>query len=240
MSERVKKILLVEDEPHLAFNLEYNLKEEGYAVVYAATGHIALEKWRREGPFDLVVLDIMLPEIDGMSLARQFRSESQKTGLLMLTARATEADVVLGLEAGADDYMTKPFHLKEFLLRVKRMAERSALFPIEKKPTPSRNLRLGSIELNMEEWQLSTPKGHFKLTELEALLLREFMENPNKVLSRDHLLQKVWGIGQNVETRTVDNFIMRLRRYLEPNPSQPRQIESVRGRGYKLISQQEE
>lgn len=242
MSEisRPKKILLVEDEPHLAFNLEYNLKEEGYVVACAATGHIALEKWRREGPFDLVVLDVMLPEIDGMSLARQFRSESQKTGLLMLTARATEADIVMGLEAGADDYMTKPFHLKEFLLRVKRMAERSALFPVEKAPPKSRIIRLGSIELNVDEWQLCTPKGNFKLTELEALVLKEFMENPNKVLSRDHLLQKVWGVGQSIETRTVDNFIMRLRRYLGQNPSQPRKIESVRGRGYKLISQQED
>lgn len=236
----MKRILLVEDEPHLAFNLEYNLKEEGYAVVYAATGHIALEKWRREGPFDLVVLDIMLPEIDGMSLARQFRAESQKTGLLMLTARATEADVVMGLEAGADDYMTKPFHLKEFLLRVKRMAERSELFPTEKAAASVRVIRLGSIELNLDEWRLSTPKGHIKLTELETMLLRELMENPNKILSRDYLLQKVWGVGQNVETRTVDNFIMRLRRYLEPNPSQPRQIESVRGRGYKMIFQQED
>ena len=227
-----KKILLVEDEPNLAFNIEYNLQSEGYEVVLACDGKEALEKFRNEGPFALIILDIMLPEINGLEVASIIRQEDKVTQILMLTARAAESDVIKGLEQGADDYMTKPFSFKELLLRIRRMADRSELFghtiPKESKVT------FGDITWDMESLELDSCQGRNILTVLEAKVLNEFVLNPDTVLSRKHLLSKVWGVNGNVETRTVDNFIMRLRKYIEENPSKPEYLRSVRGRGYKF------
>lgn len=235
MSDK-KRILLVEDEPHLAFNLEYNLQAEGFHVVPAATGQIALEKWEHDGPFNLIVLDVMLPGRNGFEVAQTIRAKDKLTGILMLTARAHETDVIQGLESGADDYMTKPFHLQEFLLRVKRMAERSEFFKEKaQEQTPTANLRLGRFQLDAEGLILNGPTEAFKLTDLEAGLLREFMTNPGKVLTRAHLLREVWGLAAEVESRTVDNFIMRLRKYLESDAHRQLRLESVRGKGYRLV-----
>lgn len=234
--ERKKRILLVEDEPHLAFNIEYNLQAEDYEVVPAVDGKIAIEKFETEGPFDLVVLDIMIPEIDGFDVAKRIRESDNQTGILILTARSSNKDKLKGLEIGADDYLTKPFYLKEFLLRVKRMAQRSELFGRKDPPTPSAALvlKLDEFVLDTEALTLSSPQGRFNLTILEANVLREFFLNPRKVLSRDHLLTTAWGVNGKIETRTVDNFILRIRRYLEQDPSKPVYLESVRGRGYRL------
>ncbi len=231
-----KRILLVEDEPHLAFHLEFNLQAEGYDVVPAQNGKIALDKYRRDAPFDLVILDVMMPEIDGFAVAHEIRKHDSQTGILMLTARASEEDRIRGLESGVDDYITKPFHLKELLLRVRRMMKRSELFQQQPDTTSSSGpfLRCGDLELNTEALHLRGPNGSYSLTALEADILSEFMRNPARVLTREHLLAKVWNINGNVETRTVDNFIMRLRRYIETDPSKPRVLESVRGRGYRL------
>lgn len=238
MTSHSKKILLVEDEPHLAFNLEFNLSSEGYEIVLAANGRSAIEKFEKTGPFDVVVLDVMLPEIDGFEVARIIRSRDVKTGILMLTARASESDVIKGLESGADDYLTKPFHLQEFLLRVRRMAERSDLFVASPGASSgSEVLILGSLRLDVEGSKLTTPRGMFDLTALEVGMLKEFMKNPGRVLTREYLLAHVWGTKGQIETRTVDNFVMRIRKYVEEDPSNPILLESVRGRGYRLVPQ---
>lgn len=235
MTAERRKILLAEDEPHLAFNLEFNLQREGYTVIPAINGQIALEKFEKEGPFDLIILDIMMPEIDGFQVARSIRKKDGKTGILMLTARAAEDDIVTGLECGADDYMTKPFHLKEFLLRVKRMVERASLLRQNApEPEKKRIFVLGGLTLNTEDLILSSKDANDNLTALESLVLCELFENANKVVSRKHLLEKVWGLSGSIETRTVDNFIMRLRKILERHPAAAMELESVRGRGYRL------
>lgn len=235
MNDR-KRILLVEDEPHLAFNLAYNLQAEGFDVVPAVTGQIAIKKWEQEGPFSLIILDVMLPERNGFEVARAIRATDKRTGILMLTARAHEADVIQGLESGADDYMTKPFHLQEFLLRVKRMAERSEFLQGEARDhTASSTLRLGKFQLDPEGLTLTGPTETFKITDLEAGVLKEFLSNPGTVLTRAHLLREVWGMRAEVESRTVDNFIVRLRKYLESDPGRILRLESVRGKGYRLI-----
>lgn len=234
MNENQGRILVVEDEPHLAFNLEYNLKEEGYDVLIASDGKQALEAYRNQGPFSLIILDVMMPELNGFEVANIIRAQDRRTQILMLTARAAEADVIQGLETGVDDYMTKPFSFKELMLRIKRMADRSEMLIDESPIETGKIIRFGKVMLNMDTLELQSPKGRFVLTVLEAKVLKEFLRNPETVLSRKHLLDQVWGVTGNVETRTVDNFVMRLRKYIEVNPAQPEHLKSVRGRGYKF------
>ena len=235
MIEPKKRILLVEDEPHLAFNMNFNLQAEGYDVVPAVDGQIALQKFANDGPFDLIILDVMLPEVNGFEVAKSIREHDDQTQILMLTALGKEDDRLRGFEAGADDYVTKPFHLQEFLLRVKRMIKRSQYFHTPTDTSSAEVLRYGPFALNTELLHLVTPTGQHTLTALEADVLREFMQNPKRVLSRQHLLDTVWGMKGDIETRTVDNFIVRLRRYLEVDPGKPVFLVSVRGRGYRLI-----
>jgi len=235
MIEPKKRILLVEDEPHLAFNMNFNLQAEGYDVVPAVDGQIALQKFANNGPFDLIILDVMLPEVNGFDVAKSIREHDDQTQILMLTALGKEDDRLRGFEAGADDYVTKPFHLQEFLLRVKRMIKRSQYFHTPAEASSAEVLRCGPFALNTELLHLVTPTGQHTLTALEADVLREFMQNPKRVLSRQHLLDTVWGMKGDIETRTVDNFIVRLRRYLEVDPGKPVFLVSVRGRGYRLI-----
>lgn len=234
MSHLQKKLLLIEDEPHLAFNLELNLTAEGYDVIVADNGQQGIDNFHKLGPFALVILDIMLPQVNGFDVLQEIRANDTKTGVLMLTARASDEDIIHGLKIGADDYMTKPFHLEELLLRVNRMAARSDFFSSEKPATTS-VLQLGSLHLDRDSLVFKTPQGSFNITLLEAKVIAEFLANPATTLSRDYLLQKVWGVSSAVETRTVDNFIMRIRRYIEENPSQPKTLISVRGKGYKLM-----
>lgn len=235
------KIMVVEDEPHLAFNLELNLKSEGFQVIIANDGPSALNLFQSAGPFDLIVLDVMLPELSGFEVATHIRLKDDQTQILMLTAMGREEDRIKGFEVGVDDYITKPFHLKEFLLRVKRMVRRSGFFVKDfpeatalSKPSLKATLDFGPFTLDTDTLELDTPIKKFSLTALEADVLKEFFLNPDRVLSRSHLLQKVWGIKGDVETRTVDNFIVRLRRYLEVDPTNPTYLVSVRGRGYRL------
>ena len=234
-----KRILLVEDEPNLAFNIEFNLQAEGYDVVLCHTGKEALDAYRNAGPFALILLDIMIPEINGFELAKIIRAEDRLTQILMLTARASEQDIIHGLEIGADDYLTKPFSFKELLLRIRRMADRSELFrkEVDRKPGA---VRFGDTVWDTEKLEINGPAGNYALTVLEAKVLNEFVSNPETILSRKHLLNKVWGLSGNVETRTVDNFVMRLRKYIESNPGQPEYLKSVRGRGYKFCGAVEE
>jgi DNA-binding response OmpR family regulator len=235
MMDARKRILLVEDEPNLAFHLQFNLQAEGFDVIPAVDGQLAVIKFEREGPFDLIILDVMLPEMNGFEVARHIRSKDDQTHILMLTALGQEEDRLRGFEAGIDDYVTKPFHLQEFLLRVKRMVRRAEHFSPTEGKAKGHVIACGPFELDTELNSLRSPKGEHTLTALEADVLREFMQNPKRVLSRQHLLDTVWGMKGDIETRTVDNFVARLRKYLEEDPANPKHLVSVRGRGYRFV-----
>lgn len=225
----VIKILLAEDEETLAIGLEYNLTEEGYKVFWAKDGKKALELFNKED-FDLIILDIMLPYFNGFEIAEKVRAKSPQMPILMLTARTGIADKVKGLELGADDYMTKPFHLNELLLRIRGMLKRKNWYRevITNQPVYS----FGDAEINFENFNCSKGKNKFRLTQQEAIVLKYLIENKGKIVSRKELLENVWHLNPEVETRTVDNFIVRLRKYFEDDPSNPVYIKSVRSAGY--------
>ncbi|MDB2447123.1 response regulator transcription factor [bacterium] len=235
--ESKKKILLVEDEAHLAFNLQFNMQAEGYDVVPAVNGLIAIEKYESEGPFAAIVLDVNLPELNGFQVLEKIRAKDSHTGIIMLTARASDSDRLTGLRGGADDYLTKPFNLEELMVRLSRMIKRSDLIG-----TPSNfedkevEVMFGHFKMHKQNLTLKSPADLKELTALEVDIICEFIKNEGKVLSREHLLNKVWGVAGDIETRTVDNFIVRIRKLIEENPSKPKHLISVRGRGYKFTS----
>jgi two-component system, OmpR family, alkaline phosphatase synthesis response regulator PhoP len=175
----------------------------------------------------------MLEEMDGFEVARQIRQRDQKLPILMVTARTAEQDRILGLELGADDYIIKPFHLRELLLRVERMIERTTWYTTAARP--ARQIAIAGYIVDLEKLSGSGPRGRLQLTTLEADLLEALTSQPNRVLSRSELLEKVWGYRSEVETRTVDNFIVRLRKYFEQEPDQPRHFISLRGKGYMYV-----
>jgi two-component system alkaline phosphatase synthesis response regulator PhoP len=222
-------ILLVEDEINLARPLHFNLEQEGYRVRATPSGKEALQ-WLLSERFDLIILDIMIEEMDGFEVARRVRKQDQKLPILMLTARTAEADRIHGLELGADDYLVKPFHLRELLLRVRRMLQRSCWFA--ERTEPERVIHVAGFMVNLDQLTATGPRGNLRLTELEARLLEVLTSQPNCVVSRAELLAKVWGYHSEIETRTVDNFIVRLRKYFEPEPDHPRFFISIRGQGY--------
>ncbi len=224
-----QRILLVEDEESLAIGLEYNLTEEGYAVTLAADGKQAIECFASES-FDLVVLDIMLPYLDGFQVAEKMREKSPQIPILMLTARSGLRDRLKGLEIGADDYMTKPFHLDELLLRVKGMLRRKQWYQTKTNENPV--VRIGSHTIHFDTLICQSGKTEFQLTSHEAMVLKYLIENPDRIVSRQELLENVWQIHSEVETRTVDIFIARLRKYFEPDPKKPRFFKSIRSAGY--------
>jgi DNA-binding response OmpR family regulator len=175
----------------------------------------------------------MLEEMDGFEVARQVRQRDEKLPILMLTARSTAEDRIHGLEVGADDYIVKPFHLRELLLRVERMLKRSAWFTAEERP--SRRITVAGYTVDLDRLSGTGPRGSLQLTALEADLLDALTSRPNRVFSRAELLEKVWGYHSEVETRTVDNFIVRLRKYFEEEPDRPRHFISLRGKGYMYV-----
>jgi DNA-binding response OmpR family regulator len=225
------RILLVEDEESLAVGLEYNLTEEGYLVMWAKDGREAVKIIESDN-FDLIILDIMLPYIDGFEIAERVRKSNPQMPILMLTARTGSGDKVKGLELGADDYMTKPFHLKELLLRVKGMLKRKDWY---KKITMAEPVyRFGNNEIDFENLTCKSADREFNLTTQEAMVIKYLVENKGKTVSRKELLEKVWHLNPDIETRTVDIFIARLRKHFESDPSNPVYIKSVRGTGYKF------
>ena len=229
-SDRTKPmILLVEDEINLARSLHFNLEQEGYLVRATPSGREALQ-WLDSDHFDLIVLDIMIEEMDGFEVARRVRRQDQRLPILMLTARTAEADRVLGLELGADDYLVKPFHLRELLLRVRRMLQRSCWYAGQ--PEIRHTVEIGSFTIDFDQLTATGPNTKLQLTALEGRLLEVLTDQPNRVVSRAELLEKVWGYHSDVETRTVDNFVVRLRKYFEPEPDHPRFFISIRGQGY--------
>lgn len=225
-------ILVVEDEEHIARGVVFNLEEEGYRVTHVLSGEEALEVAWNEA-LALVILDLMLPGMDGFEVCERLRQNDPQLPILMLTARTEEKDRIEGLMYGADDYLTKPFSLDELLLRVKGMLRRSSWYRSERGSEQS--FRFDGNEVNLEERTAKTPRGEIELTELEARMLRTFFRHEGSTLSRQALLTAVWGVKPDTETRTLDNFIVRLRRYFEDDPTDPQHFLTVRGRGYRFV-----
>ncbi len=226
------RILLVEDEDSLAIGLEYNLTSEGYQVTRAADGRQAA-KLLTTAEFDLVILDIMLPYLDGFELAALIRSKSPQLPILILTARTGVKDRLKGLELGADDYLAKPFHLQELLLRLQGMLKRKMWY--KDLSVIAGIYRVGQAEINFENLTATRDNQEIHLTLREAMVLKYLIENKGKIISRQEILEKVWKQAPDIETRTVDNFIVRLRKYFEPDPENPVYIKSIRGAGYMFV-----
>jgi len=226
-----EKILLVEDEETLAIGLEYNLSDEGYIVDWAKDGKQALNLFNAT-EYDLIILDIMLPYYNGFEIAEQVRAKYPQMPILMLTARTSAEDKVRGLELGADDYLTKPFHLQELLLRIKGMLKRKMWYKSSSESQPV--YRFGKNEINFENLHCKNGAKNFMLTQREAMVLKYLLENKGKIVSRKELLENVWHISSEIETRTVDNFISRLRKYFEEDPNTPVYFKSIRSVGYSF------
>lgn len=224
------RILIVEDEQHLALLLQMNLELEGYRIELASTGRQARQAMAVSGPFDLVILDVMLPDANGMDLCSGWRAQDMRGPILMLTALGQTEDRVEGLNAGADDYLAKPFALPELLARVSALLRRSRWAD-----SPRAVLKFGQAAVDFEAREASAHGAPVELTRLEFDLLRYFSERPGKAIAREVLLEEVWGVAGSNTTRTVDNFVMRLRRHFESQPSRPRHFVSVRGVGYKFM-----
>ena len=225
-------ILLVEDEDHIAQGLVFNLEQEGYRVTHAETGSEALASFESDS-FDLVVLDLMLPDSYGIDVCRRIRETSEQLPILILTALGEEQHRINGLQAGADDYLAKPFNLDEFLLRVSGMLKRSSWYQPEFGKIEVYSFNANRIDLR--NLQAETVSGTIQLTELEARMLELFFANEGKTLTRGELLKSVWGMTEDTETRTLDNFIVRLRKYFEEDPANPKHFVTVRGRGYRFF-----
>ena len=223
------RILLVEDEESLAVGLEYNLIEEGYIVNWAKNGREAIDLFEKE-KFDLIILDIMLPYVNGFEVAERVRKSDPQIPILMLTAKTESGDKVKGLEKGADDYMTKPFHLQELLLRVKGMLKRKSWYTSTSQKQPV--YKFGKNRINFKTLNCLHGQEKIRLTPQEAMLLKYLVEHKGEIVTRKELLENVWHLNPEVETRTVDIFIARLRKYFEPDPSNPVYIKSIRGAGY--------
>jgi two-component system OmpR family response regulator len=225
------KILIVEDDRNLLDTLKYNLRKEGYEVATAVDGAEALEVARREKP-DLIILDLMLPKVSGFEVCRILRKE-MIVPILMLTAKAEETDKIVGLEIGADDYMTKPFSLRELLARVRAMLRRAKM--VETQPVVEEALlKVGDIKVDIARHQASKGATTLELTPKEFDLLAFLARNKGFVFSRDQLLEKVWGYDFAGDTRTVDVHIRWLRQKIEMDPSNPKHLVTIRGTGYKL------
>jgi two-component system, OmpR family, alkaline phosphatase synthesis response regulator PhoP len=225
------RVLLVEDEINLAKGIEFNLGLEGYEVQMVDDGLRALEILTAAPAHDLVVLDVMLPGMDGFSLARRMREAGNYTPLLMLTAKSLPEDMVQGLTAGADDYLPKPFDLPVLLARVKGLLRRRDWTRGGDDP---RTVKIGDADVDFASFEVRAGGETFRLTVLEATLLKLLVQNQGRVVGKGEILEKVWNLSPDTETRAVDNFIVRLRRYIEVNPRFPRHLETVRGAGYRL------
>jgi two-component system alkaline phosphatase synthesis response regulator PhoP len=227
------KILLVEDEESLSEVIKLNLELEGYRVSVCDTGRDAVQKFRSER-FDIVLLDVMLPEMDGFTVCQTIRLENSRVPILFLTAKNSSADRIFGLKIGGDDYLSKPFNLEELLLRVEKLLLRSA----ESTPrSSSETLRIGKSTVNTRTFEVMTWKGEqLVLTKREIMLLKLLNDRAGEVVSRELILETVWGYDVYPSTRTIDNYILAFRKYFEPNPREPQHFHSIRGVGYKLTA----
>ncbi|MEO9022248.1 MAG: response regulator transcription factor [Ginsengibacter sp.] len=234
MQSKKFSILLVEDEENLQDTLKLNFEMEGYEVTSAYDGEAALKAVHNEY-FDLIILDIMLPEIDGITVCENIRLTNTDIPILMLSAKNQSSDRVLGLKKGADDYLTKPFSLEELLIRVRILINKS--HKISSKEYVAEEYSFGSNIINFKSLQCVGKTGEqIALTKKEAMLLKLLIENKNEVVTREKILQSVWGYNVYPTTRTVDNFILNFRRYFEEDSRNPKYFHSVRGIGYKFTS----
>ena len=222
------RILVVEDEPGIALGLEDDLKLEGYDVEVVADGAAAAHR-AREGAFDLILLDVMLPGKDGFEVCRELRRAGMRVPILMLTAKTQEAEKVMGLELGADEYVTKPVGTRELRARIKALLRRAT-------PTDAENecVRFGDVEVDFRRGELRRAGAPVDLTPIEFKLLSLFVRAPGRLMSRDRLIEGAWGADTFTSDRIVDNHIANLRRKIEPDPAEPRYIRNVRGMGYRF------
>jgi len=226
-----KHILIVEDEAHLAEALAHNLQFEGYSTTVAFDGEEGL-RLAQTIQFDLVILDIMMPKLDGLEVCRRIRATGNRVPILFLTARAADADRLLGLKVGADDYVPKPFLLEELILRIQGIFRRQDWYrtPPEKQEV----YEFGGNRINFLTFEAEAKDRTINLTEKECMLMKLLVERENQVVSREEILERVWGYRFSTSSRTIDNFIVRLRRYFEEDPKKPCHIHSVRGVGYRF------
>jgi DNA-binding response OmpR family regulator len=223
------KILIVEDEPGMVAGLRDNFEFEGYQVLSAMDGVSGLERALADTP-DLVILDVMMPRMSGLDVCKQLKSKRPAIPIIMLTARGQEVDKVVGLELGADDYVTKPFSIRELLARVKAVLRR-----VESVPKGKDRYTFGDVEVNLQSCQVSRRGRSLDFSSKEFDLLKYFLSHPGEALTRDRLLEEVWGYDKFPTTRTVDAHIVRLRQKLEPKPDDPRFFLTVHGTGYKFV-----
>jgi len=232
----LSRILLVEDEAHIAEGLAYNLRNAGYDVDVCASGEEALEHVGHGNGIDLVLLDVMLPGIDGIEVARRLRQSGHIQPIVMVSARDRTADAIAGLDAGADDYITKPFDLDEVLARVRGALRRQVWGRAFRRNPVSESLLYGRWRVNFHTFTATSEDGEeVRLSPKELGILKLFADRPGEVITRESYLEEVWNMPGSLETRTVDNFIRKLRQTFEENPSKPRHITSIRGAGYCFV-----
>lgn len=224
------KILIIEDEEDLVKGLKINLEDEGYEVEWALDGESGLRKALEESP-DLIILDILLPEMDGLEVCRELRRKNLDVPILMLTAKSEEIDRVVGLEIGADDYITKPFSIRELLARIKAHLRRAN----KEKERDYKIYAFDDVEIDFVNFKIRNKGKEYDITSLEMELLKYFIDHQGKVISRNDLLDNVWGYNNYPTTRTIDNHILKLRKKMEEDPAHPRYIRSVYGGGYRFL-----
>lgn len=235
------KILIVEDEQHLADGLKFNLEAEDFEVEVASDGRQALDILTVENKkFDAIVLDVMMPEVDGFEVAQTLRKAEDYTPILMLTALGKPEDVLNGFESGADDYLPKPFELQIFMARLNGLLRRREWLQRERLAEKEVSMIdkifvVNNRTIDFENLELINGDEVIKLTLMEVKLLRYLIENAEKPVSRKTILEEVWGLHEDTDTRAIDNFIVRLRRYLEDEPNNPKILQTVRGIGYKFL-----
>lgn len=243
----MSRVLVVEDEQHLAAGLRFNLEAEGYQVELVDAGETALETLNSgPAPFDVVILDVMLPGINGFEVVSKMREAGQYVPTLMLTARGHPDDVLRGFAAGADDYLTKPFELSILIARIRGLLRRREWLrakPETPKPqqadegvVPAPRFTFGDKSVDFERLELRVREEVVPLTLMEANVLRFLIQNEGKRVSRKSMLSNVWGLHEDTDTRAIDNFIVRLRRYIEDDPTRPRHLQTVRGVGYRFVA----
>ena len=229
----MNRILLVEDDRNMALGLEFNLRSEGYEVVVCADAENALETLAKGPEFDLVALDWMLPGKDGLEMLRQLRADNNRIPVLLLTARDSKEDIIEGLDSGADDYLTKPFDLNILLARIRSLLRSRSWRAAGEAPDEA---RFDHIHVDFNSLTAEVRGKVSKLTYKEAQILKLLWEKKNQIVTRDELLQTIWGVEGYIQSRTVDNHIVQLRKLLEENPKKPRYIVSIHGTGYKFIA----
>jgi DNA-binding response OmpR family regulator len=226
-----QKILVVEDEPNMIRGLKDNLEFEGYEVTTAETGTAGLSHMLKSS-FDLVLLDIMLPEMSGFDVCKKAREAGQEVPIIFLTAKSEEIDKVVGLELGSDDYITKPFSVRELLARIKAVLRRKG--PAGRDGAHD-EIQIGRLRVNFSTYSAEDRGGLVKMSHKEFAVLKYLVDNKNTIISRNDLLEKVWGYDETPTTRTVDNFIVKLRHKIEKDPNDPKIILTVHGTGYTMV-----